>query len=136
MMRFGSTLLLLTALAALAWCGSVSDLSVAEAMTGGPRVGQQNPIVSTGGSGASGSTLTGTVEGIAPPVVIDESATAYVTIRLNGWIVEQPTLLWDEEEQVWTFKYSIPPGQKDAVVTITVTDATTGNTTTQTLIVS
>lgn len=97
---------------------------------------KQNPIVSTGGSGAAGGTLTGTVEGIAPPVLIDETATAFVTVRMNGWIDAQPALVWDEEDEVWVFKYDIPHGMKDAVLTVTVTDATTGTTTTQTLIVS
>jgi hypothetical protein len=76
------------------------------------------------------------VEGIAPPVIADDAAGATVTVRLNGWIDDQPQLRWDEVEQVWAFKYDIPAGMKGAVMTITVTDATTGTTTTQTIIVS
>ncbi|MEZ6196172.1 MAG: hypothetical protein R3F20_10675 [Planctomycetota bacterium] len=96
----------------------------------------QGPVVSLSGPTTSGSTISGSVDGIAPPVIGDEGAGAIVTVRMNGWIVENPPLRWNGAEQCWIFDYQIPGGQKGATVSISVTDAATGTVTTTTFTIA
>ena len=123
-------------LVVLAFTGWSSAAAWTPAGGSAVRSGRANPVVSTGGATHAGGTLNGTVEGIAAPVLQGDPAGATVTVRLNGWVDDQPKLQFDEVDGVWRFKYDIPPGMKGATITIVVTDSATGQTTTQTIIVT
>ncbi len=76
--------------------------------------------ISISGPLAANTWVTVTIEG-APPPGPDGDPPFGVGVRLNGWLVVNPTPVWDPEEQTWSFSWHIPPGQRFATCLVQVT---------------
>ncbi len=98
-------------------CGAATRLHASSVID----INRSNGItLSLSGPLAENTSVTVTLEGAPPPGPAGESPFG-VGIRLNGWLVANPTPLWDPEEQTWSFTWHIPPGQRFATCLVQVT---------------
>ena len=80
-----------------------------------------DPVIVVGGAITSGATTLISIEGVGP----GEGPT--VLIRLNGWIVDHPTAVWNPTDQVWEISWDVPPDQSGGTVTIHVVTSSCGS---------
>ena len=79
------------------------------------------PVALSASSITEGSTITVEVEGIEPADPDDPGDSGPGGFfQLAGWFQDALRAHWDPEEQVWRATFEIPPGQRDAALTIVV----------------
>lgn len=93
---------------------------LASAVSAATPDGRGPATISLRGPAVSGGAVGGSIEGAAPPQIEGEGPPIRVIVRLNGWILEEPELIWDPEEQAWTFAIDVPEGQDGGILTVTV----------------